>query len=147
MAAYSLTSDLAADQATALDNSAKLVKDGTRLTGNVQSAIARFTSDPYANTDVVTVKIGTLPAGVRILPAFVSFLRTSGGTYTWVLKETTNDTTLASGAAGTTVPALVADFDHQKATAPLDLELVLTLGASLPASFTGEITVLYSAAA
>lgn len=148
MASYSFDSDLATDQDLALGDSSKLVKDGTRLTGNVQTAVARYVAaDTYANTDVITVDLGILPAGVRILPHLCGLVRTSGGTYTYEVKETANDNVILSGSASTVVPGLFATFDEQKLTASTNIQLVLTLGAALPASFVAEVTIAYAAPA
>jgi|DEB0MinimDraft_6_1074348.scaffolds.fasta_scaffold21723_3 hypothetical protein len=148
MAAYSFDSDLATDQDLAFGDSAKLVRDGTRLTGNLQSSIARYAAaDVYANGDTVTVKLGTLPAGVRIIPQLCGIARTAGGTYTWQVKEAANDNVILSGSATTSTPALFSDFAEQKLTAPTEVILVLTLGAALPASFVAEILLTYAAPA
>lgn len=148
MASYTFDSDLATDQDLAFGDSSKLVRDGTRLTGNVQAAVARYeAADVYSNGDEITVKLGTLPAGVRIMPGLCHALYTGSGTFTFEVYEAANDNAILKGSASAWGPEYFANFDHQKLTKPTEIFLYMSLGAALPADFVAEITLAYSAPA
>jgi hypothetical protein len=148
MSTFALTSDLATDQNLALGDSSKLVKDGTRLTGNVQTAVARYTAAAvYATSDSLEIDCGLIPAGVRILPHLCAVTHSTGADFTLVLKETTNSNNILVGTETSAAGQLFTNFDEQRTATPTRIVLVLGLLAALPAGFVADVTIAYAAAA
>lgn len=147
MATYNFDSDTYADQLAALENSASMVKDGTKVTGNVQIATGTYeAAATYTTGDVVNVEICRLPKGVRILPALCSCLRTSGGTYDWGITECTNLVGLLTGnqSSGSGTASILTDA-QAVTTEPCVIQAEFTLGAALPASFKAQFVIAYAA--
>ena len=149
MATYTFNTDTYQKQIAALSDSSQIIKDGTKLTGNVQIAVAKWTAKAtYANGDVITIPIVRLPKGVRILPHLCGCLRTAGGTYNWGITECNDLVALLTGdqTAGSGTPSILSD-DEALTTAPCVVQAEFTLGASLPASFVAQFYIAYASPA
>jgi|DEB0MinimDraft_6_1074348.scaffolds.fasta_scaffold21723_4 hypothetical protein len=148
MASYTIDSDVAADQAAARENSALLVRDGTKLTGNVQALTARVTTDQaYLNGDVITINVGCLPKGVRILPGGSSVVSDQSSAYSATLIEGTgSEMILETDQTMIQQPKILGPLT-QVTTALCHITCDVTLGANLASGSTFEITVLYASPA
>ena len=147
MATYTFNADTYAEQVAALENSSLLVRDGTKLTGNVQVAVASWeAAGTYADGDVITIPLAILPKGARLLPALCGCTTTAGGTYTFGITECTNNVGILTGdqASNNTEPSGLTE-DLALTTEPCTIQAEFTLGAALPANFKAFFTIAYAA--
>ena len=148
MATYTITSDVAADQTAARENSALLVRDGTKVTGNVQALTARVTTEQaYISGDVITIDVGCLPKGVRILPGGSSVVSDQSSSFAATLIEGTgSEMILETDQTKIQQPGILGPFT-QITTELCHITCDVTLGANLANNSTFEITVLYASPA
>lgn len=149
MATFALNTDVAADQAAARDNSSLLIKDGTKLTGNVQTLSARITTtQAYTNGDVLNISIGALPKGVRVLPSLCSLFTNATSAFTGEIKLAGGgDAILNTTQAKTQTPAVIVGDSKLIVESSADFIAKITLGADLADASTFIVTLAYAAAA
>jgi len=154
MSTSNYSSDLHTSQVAAKDNSALLIQDGALLTGNVQSATARWTRPAgvvYPSGDIVNVVVVELPTGALILPGLSSIHASVSGTGIGVKVHVGDDTEtfLEGSAAGlpTGVHPQIFAATSAKITTPTKVTVKLTLAADIPAAWNFQITIAYATAA
>lgn len=148
MASYTIDSDVAADQAAARENSALLVRDGTKLTGNVQALTARVTTDQaYLNGDVITINVGCLPKGVRILPGGSSVVSDQTSAFGATLIEGSNSEMILETTQSRVQNPAILGPSTQLTSDQCPVTCDVNLGANLASGSTFVITVLYASPA
>jgi len=145
MATYDLLSDVATDQAAARDNSAALIKDGTKLTGNVQALTARYvTTQEYSNGDVLNITLGCLPKGVRVLPGLSSMQTTVTSAFGIDVFEALGTITIIDGDQTGVNPSAMGD-SQMLTTEVCEIKATFTLGATLLTASEFIFTIGYAA--
>jgi hypothetical protein len=151
MSTSNYSSDLHTSQVAAKDNSALLIQDGALLTGNVQSATARWTRPAglvYPSGDIVNVVVVELPTGALILPGLSSIQYASSPTAIGVKVHVGDDTeTMLDGSTSSHVYPQVFAATSAKITTPTKVTVKLTLTGDLPADWNFQITIAYATAA
>jgi len=151
MSTSNYSSDLHTSQVAAKDNSALLIQDGALLTGNVQSATARWTRPAglvYPSGDIVNVVVVELPTGALILPGLSSIQYASSATAIGVKVHVGDDTeTMLEGSTSAHVYPQVFAATSAKITTPTKVTVKLTLAADIPAAWNFQITIAYATAA